>query len=141
MTKEFPIHDLWIRPIILDKEGSAGVWHVLDFQDHVLLRLGSVQVVHLPPGAETAVRAYESDEVWALIGGRVQCVWKDLRPDSPTLDRVHTEAVDQPKAMLAPFGVAFGVRAIDGEALMLRLMASSEQELAPPQTVAWPNSD
>ena len=142
MDNAFPIHDLWIRHIVLDKDGAAGVWHVLDFDDHILLRLGALQVVHLPPGAETSVRAYEtSDEVWALVGGRVLCVWKDLRADSPTHQNVHVEAVDHPTAMLAPFGVAFGVRAVEGEALLLRLMTSSEQELGAPQTIPWPDSD
>ncbi len=63
-----------------------------------------------------------SDEVWALVEGRAMCLWQDLRPDSPTRDRVHTQDVGEPTAMLAPFGVAFGVKALDGPALLLRLM-------------------
>ncbi len=59
MFSELPIHDLWMRPIRIDGDQAAKVWHVLDFADHVLLRLGALQVVRLPDGSQTPLRVHE----------------------------------------------------------------------------------
>jgi mannose-6-phosphate isomerase-like protein (cupin superfamily) len=139
MPDEFPIHDLWIRPIRLDTSQAASVWHVLDFEDHILGRFGSLQIVRLPSGMETPFRVHDrSDEVWALVEGRARCAWQDLRPDSPTRDQIHRADFTQPTAMLAPFGVAFGVQAVDGPVLLVRLMTESEAQADEARTLDWP---
>ncbi|MGA9192629.1 MAG: hypothetical protein WBZ24_12920 [Anaerolineales bacterium] len=139
MPDEYPIHDLWIRPIALDTIQAASVWHVLAFEDNVLGRFGSLQVIRLPSGSETPFRVHDrSDEVWALIEGRAKCAWQDLRPNSPTRNQVHRAEFTQPTAMLAPFGVAFGAQAIDGPALLLRVMTESEAQPDEARTLEWP---
>jgi dTDP-4-dehydrorhamnose 3,5-epimerase-like enzyme len=139
MPDAYPIHDLWIRPIRLDTIQAASVWHVLAFEDNVLGRFGSLQVIRLPAGVETPFRVHNrSDEVWGLIEGRAKCAWLDLRPNSPTRDQLYRAEFTQPTAMLAPFGVAFGARAVDGTALLLRVMTESEAQPDEARTLEWP---
>jgi hypothetical protein len=139
MTINTPIHDLWIHPMETDQYQAADVWHVLGFEDHILRRLGALQIVRLADGSRTPLRLREtSDEVWALIEGKAAFYWEDLRADSPTRDQAHLANFDQPTTMLAPFGVAFGVLAVDGPALLVRLMADSETETGPARALPWP---
>jgi mannose-6-phosphate isomerase-like protein (cupin superfamily) len=142
MSDDLPIHDLWIRPIEQHTSNAVDIWHVLDFEDHVLRRLGSLHVLRVPAGGRTPFRVHDtSDEVWGLIEGQVECVWVDMRSGSPTHNRSHHESFSRPAGMLVPFGVAFGVQATSGPALLVRLMTNSESNAGPSRTLAWPNED
>jgi mannose-6-phosphate isomerase-like protein (cupin superfamily) len=142
MQDSLPIHDLWMRPVELDTSDKASVWHVLDFDDHILLRLGSLQAVRLPEASRTPFRMHATaDEVWALIEGQADCWWHDTRAGSPTAGNTWNMLVDEPTAMLVPFGVGFGAQAVGGPALLLRLTTESERQAEPALTLPWPDED
>ena len=122
MPEVFPIHDLYIRRIPTIEGPNATRLIALRDTDHLLRRFGQAEVVQAQPGPKTQLRSREiADEVWALIEGKVEFVWHDLRQDSPTYDRWHHLICDKPTLVLVPFGVSFGYQALGGSASMLRL--------------------
>ncbi len=142
MSDNLPIHDLWIHPLALEDEGGVCTWHVLDFDDHVLSRLGSLQALRLLGGTRTPFRVHDTcDEVWGLIEGEANCVWHDLRDGSPSYDTIHRMKLAQPTTLLAPFGVAFGIKAVGGPALLVRVMTLSDEEAGQARVLSWPAGD
>jgi dTDP-4-dehydrorhamnose 3,5-epimerase-like enzyme len=122
VNKDIPIHDLFAREIGVEHDGSDLHWTALQEYDHLLRRFGLAEVVRASadtkPGMKLRVVA---DEAWALIEGRVEFVWHDLRKDSPTYGNQHRITCERPTLVLAPFGVAFGFRSLEETALLLRL--------------------
>ncbi|MGD8813216.1 MAG: hypothetical protein PVI78_01925 [Anaerolineales bacterium] len=127
MNEDHPIHDLFLREITVESDGSDMHWVVLQRDDHLLRRFGLAEVVRADSETEPylSLRAV-ADEVWALIDGRVEFRWHDIRKESPTFGNQHQITCDRPTLVLAPFGVAFGFRPLEGSALLLRLATHSE---------------
>jgi len=70
-----------------------------------------------------------ADEAWALVEGQVEFAWEDRRQGSPTQGRTHLLRCAEPTLVLAPFGVAFACRAVDGPARLLRLASHAPDEV------------
>ncbi len=141
-TKRPSIPDLFVRP--LEREDAEGLtrWPALRDIDPLLRRFGLAEVVRMTPEAAPRLRCRASaDEVWALLEGQVEFLWQDLRPGSPSHCRQHRLTATTPVLVLAPFGVAFGLRAIDGPALLLRLATHTDDdpEASGDQELPWPN--
>jgi dTDP-4-dehydrorhamnose 3,5-epimerase len=121
MTEKPPIHDLILRPLTAVREEGIVRWVALKEDDQLLRRFGEAEVVRLEPGYSTALTLRPVvDEVWALLEGAVEAHWHDLRAGSPTHGQRYRATLHRPTAFLAPFGVAFGVRALEGTALLAR---------------------
>lgn len=138
MTETKPIHDLYIRDLTLEVTNGLTKFHVLRDEDHLLRRFGQVQVIRKSPGRhETLCLREVADEVWALIEGKVEFAWHDLRQDSPTKDHWHHLRTETPTLILAPFGVAFGCRAMDNPALLIRLGTHAEGAHSGDREIPW----
>ena len=138
MNNQFPIHDLFVRKLEVHDEGRGIRIPLLSFNDHLLRRFGFVESVHLEPGhlRKMQVRAV-ADETWALIEGKVRFGWIDLRPSSPTNGQKYNLISDTPILVLAPFGVAFGVEALEKPALLLRLASHTEGVHGDDYNIPW----
>lgn len=138
---DLPIPDLLVRPLTrLDNEGVVR-WPALSDTDPLLRRFGLAEVLRLTPEARPVLRCRAAaDEVWALLEGALEFLWQDLRPDSPSYGRQHRLTATSPTLVLAPFGVAFGLRALDGPALVLRLAthADDDPESSADRELPWP---
>jgi len=122
VSESFPIHDLFIRQIPTAGEASETCWKVLKDEDHLLRRFGMIEVLRVEAEMRPYLRVRSvADEVWVLIEGRGEFRWHDLRLDSPTHGVEHRLFCENPTQVLAPFGVAFGFRALDGPALLVRV--------------------
>jgi hypothetical protein len=129
MPEVFPIHDLYIKPILLIEEPGSTRWPTLSDSDHILRRFGLAEVVRVQPELPPKVHVREiADEVWILIEGRCEFYWHDLRENSPTYDKRYRLICDHPTLVLVPFGVAFAHRALDGAAIFLRLATHADGE-------------
>ncbi len=129
MQPDLPIHDLFIRPIREIGEGNHRRLVLLADHDHLLRRFGLSEAVWLGAGGDTGLRVRAiADEVWAVVDGSVEFVWHDLRKDSPTFDRWHHLASIEPTLVLAPFGVAFGVRGLAERSLLMRFATHAEAD-------------
>jgi dTDP-4-dehydrorhamnose 3,5-epimerase-like enzyme len=82
-----------------------------------------------------------ADEVWVLIEGRVEFRWFDMRSDSPTNGAEHHFICEKATQVLAPFGVAFGYRPLDGPALLLRLATHADGLHDGDRRLAWEKTD
>ncbi len=143
MGEAFPIHDLYIRPLIAAETPRGKAWKLLAEDDHLLRRFGHVEVLqykHSP--AKQLVTREVADEIWALIEGEVEFLWHDLRPSSPSNGtRFHRHAAE-PTLVLVPFGVAFGLHVLSPQAWLLRISThkpgthSGDQQL-PMETDRW----
>jgi dTDP-4-dehydrorhamnose 3,5-epimerase-like enzyme len=101
----------------------------LRFEDHLLRRFGLAELVQATPNLSTELRARPiADEIWILIEGRAEFAWQDIRPGSPTEGRKDRLPCGEPTLVLAPFGVAFGFRALEGNASFLRFATHDEAE-------------
>jgi dTDP-4-dehydrorhamnose 3,5-epimerase-like enzyme len=121
MKERLPIHDLYIRPLEAVQEPGVTRWPTLKESDELLRRFGEAEVIRLEAGrATTYMLRPVADEVWAILEGVVEMHWHDLRPRSPTNGVRHRMTLRQPTLVLAPFGVAFGARALEGAALLAR---------------------
>ena len=138
MTNQFPIHDLFIRKLdIIEGDGEVRI-PILSFNDHLLRRFGFAESVQLEPGPRSTMKIREvADEIWALIYGKVRYVWHDLRSTSPTRQQKFTMICEEPTQVLVPFGVAFGVEALEEPALLLRLASHTEGECHDDRTIPW----
>lgn len=117
-----PIHDLYVRPLEMRGEGQLEVLPLLRYSDHLLRRFGLAELYRLPAdGQRPPVTRAVADELWALVRGSVQFEWRDERTSSPTRGRDYQLRCERPTLVLAPFGVAFGFRALDGPAELVRL--------------------
>ena len=138
LTNKQPIHDLYIRELTVEETDGFAKFHVLSDEDHLLRRFGQVQVIQKSPGrSETLYLREVADEVWALIEGNVEFAWHDLRQGSPTQGRWHHLHAETPTLILAPFGVAFGCRALQDPALLIRLSTHAEGEHAGDREIPW----
>jgi len=122
------IHDLYIRGLERQGTHSGSTISILRYSDHLLRRFGLAEFHLLADGQErlSAARAI-ADEVWALVRGEVEFDWEDRRENSPTFGRTYQLLARQPMVVLVPFGVAFRIRSLNGEAELVRL-ASEEDE-------------
>jgi len=133
-----PIHDLYIRRIPAERDGSELRWVALQDGDHLLRRFGLAEVVRVEADKQPALRLRDAaDEVWALIEGKVEFRWHDLRSDSPTQGVEHRIVCDTSTLVLAPFGVAFGFRPFEGPALLLRLATHAEGSHDGDRRLSW----
>lgn len=118
----YPIHDLFIRSLHIERDSNGATLNVLRYSDHLLRRFGFAEVVFLE---SDQVRPAElrnvADEVWALVEGSAQFKWLDRRSSSPTRDATYQLDCDQPTLVLVPFGVEFTVEAVGRPAQLLRL--------------------
>ena len=138
MRDALPIHDLFIRRITAERNGSELRWVALQDGDHLLRRFGLAEVVRVEADFQPALRLRgAADEVWALIEGKVEFRWHDLRSDSPTNGVEHNIVCDTSTLVLAPFGVAFGYRPLDGPALLLRLATHAEGTHDDDRRLSW----
>jgi dTDP-4-dehydrorhamnose 3,5-epimerase len=127
MQQDPPIHDLIVRPIAVVEEPHAQRWIALRETDHILRRFGQAEVLRISPSAFSTLHLRRrADEVWMLIDGRVEFLWRDMREDSPTFGRTHQITCHEPTQVLVPFGVAFGTRAIDGPSLLIRVSTHAD---------------
>ncbi|HEY69751.1 MAG TPA: hypothetical protein G4O08_04110 [Anaerolineae bacterium] len=138
MNKDSPIHDLFTREIAVNKDDSDLHWTVLQATDHLLRRFGLAEVVRASNNSKPGMKLrMVADEVWALIEGRVEFVWHDLRTDSPTYGNQHRLSCERPTLVLAPFGVAFGFRPLDKTALLVRLATHPEDTHEGDRRLPW----
>ncbi len=107
----------------LPKKSEQGArFTALAYKDHLLRRFGSLEVVRLTPGARLEpILREEADEVWVLVEGSADCVFRDLREGSPTSGRGFERTLTQPSRVFLPFGVAIGLSAGDSGAFLLRV--------------------
>ncbi len=138
MTTNLPIHDLYTRELTAEEIDGSIKFHVLNYEDHLLRRFGQVQVIRKSPGrSETLCMREVADEVWALIEGQVEFAWHDLRQDSPSQGHWHHLRAETPTLVLAPFGVAFGCRALGDPAFLIRLSTHAEGEHSGDREMPW----
>jgi len=138
MMREIP--DLCIREIESVHEDGRRRWIGLRDTDHLLRRFGSAEVVRVDPQAAAALRLRSiADEVWTLLEGEVIFRWLDQRDGSPSRGQRHDHQARTPTQVLAPFGVGFGVRALGGPALLLRVCthADDDPEGGQATTLPW----
>ena len=125
----FNIHDLYARPVSSISTERGKSWPLLRFEDHLLRRFGLAELVRALPGASPRLRARPvADEIWILIEGTAEFVWRDSRSDSPTQGREDRVEYAEPTLVLVPFGVAFGFRATKGPATLIRIATHAEGE-------------
>jgi dTDP-4-dehydrorhamnose 3,5-epimerase len=130
------IHDLFIKPLkSIDNKGLFRL-PILSEEDHLLRKFGFAEFIHLQPGhmQDLHLRLI-SDEVWALLEGQVLFAWWDRREHSPTRGQRYQRHCAVPALVLAPFGVAFGMRALDEPALLLRI--ATHPECDEDKRIAW----
>jgi hypothetical protein len=138
LSEALPIHDLFIRQIPIKQEGATTRWTALQDGDHLLRRFGLAEVVRAESNHQPSLQVRSvADEVWALLEGQVEFFWHDLRQDSPTHGEEHHTTCENPTLVLAPFGVAFGFRALAGSALLLRLASHAEGAHDGDQRLPW----
>lgn len=119
---DHPIHDLVVRPLEPSERGGGIAVRLVGYADHLLRRFGLAEWWRLPADGERFPQLRPiADEVWALVDGRVQFSWDDQREHSPTHGQRYELECDRPTLVLAPFGVAFRIRALDGPAALVRL--------------------
>lgn len=139
-----PIPDLLIRPLAFSSRDGITRWPALRDTDPLLRRFGLAEVLRISPQGRPSLRCRAAaDEVWALLEGAAEFLWHDLRPESPSHGHLHRLLATSPTVVLAPFGVAFGLRAVDGPALLLRLATHSDvdPEASADREYPWPNQD
>lgn len=137
-AKSYPIRDLYIRRLQLESQRGGRRMMLLKHEDHLLRRFGVLEVVRLEPRSSTPFMVREiADEVWSLLEGRVEFVWKDLRTGSPTWENLHRHSTSEPTLVLVPFGVAFGVRSARGSSTLVRLATHLDGEHAKDQLLSW----
>jgi hypothetical protein len=118
------VHDVLVTPL---STGGPGALSILSFEDHLLRRFGSVQLVRLEPGETFRGLRASADEVWALIEGGAEFHLEDTRPISPTLGVLQLVITEGPTRLLVPFGVRLQVRPRP-RAVLLRIMTHTERE-------------
>lgn len=125
-----PIHDLVVLRLAHEDRPSGRHLLLLRWSDHLLRRFALAEAVWVEPGeGEPPLRLRAvADEVWALVEGQAEFVWQDERPTSPTHGVRHRLVCREPTAVLVPFGVAFGVRALGAPALLVRLASHEDGE-------------
>jgi hypothetical protein len=138
MDSSIPIHDLFIKKLKTIEENGRTRLPVLGYDDHLLRRFGYVETLRIEPMPVDSlqVRAV-ADEIWTLMEGKVRFLWKDLRSTSPTQGMSFEIIASEPTLVLAPFGVAFGVEALEHQALLIRLATHTDGVHEKDRTVPW----
>lgn len=126
---EHPIHDLFVRPLESEARGPSRALPLLRYSDHLLRRFGLAELHRLPANEshQSAARPV-ADELWALVSGSVRFEWHDQRDDSPTRGAQYQLECDRPTLVLVPFGVAFGLSALDGPVELVRFATHEDDE-------------
>jgi len=138
LTETQSIFDLYICELTPEETDGLSALRVLGSEDHLLRRFGQLDVIRKSPNSmETMSLREVADEVWALLEGEVEFAWHDLRPDSPSQDHWHHLRTGTPTLILAPFGVAFGCRALEKPALLLRLSTHAEGTHSGDRVIPW----
>jgi hypothetical protein len=138
MEQSLPIHDLFIRSLRFDRKEDHQRMVLLRFEDHLLRRFGTLELLRLEAHSTTPLCVREvADEVWALVEGKVEFIWWDRRPASPTENQTYRLTTAEPTLVLVPFGVAFGVRVTESSCTMIRAATHLYEEHAGDRTLAW----
>jgi hypothetical protein len=138
MSDGFAIHDVVARPLVRLPSERGEAWPLLRFEDHLLRRFGLAELVRIEPESSPEMRARPAaDEIWVLTEGRAEFAWRDLRPGSPSEGREDRLTCDVPTLVLAPFGVAFGCRALGGRATLVRFATHPEAEGEEIRVLPW----
>ena len=138
MSHVFAIHDLYARTLEPLSTDRGETWPLLRFEDHLLRRFGLSELLRIVPERSSDLRVRPvADEIWILIEGAAEFVWHDIRPGSPTEHRKDRLTCVEPTLVLAPFGVAFGCRAVGGQASLLRLATHAETETEDIRSLPW----
>jgi hypothetical protein len=136
--KPYPIHDLYVRK--LESTITKGVTSLplLSFDDHLLRRFGFAEKISLAANHQGCMKVREvADEIWVCIEGKVQFHWWDCREDSPTKGQKFELMIEEPTLVLVPFGVAFGIRTMDGPAHVIRFSTHQEGIHEGDKEVPW----
>jgi hypothetical protein len=120
----FVIHDVLLTPLPAAQDGRRAI---LGFEDHLLRRFGSAELIRLSPGESFFVLRAMADEVWVLLDGAAEFELSDKRPISPTGGASQSLRIDSSARLLLPFGVRLRVRP-DPAVSLLRFMSHSERE-------------
>lgn len=112
METEYPIKDLFIQTISITQEDSIQTLCAYVFEDHLLKRIDSIEIIELKSGeAIPAFLRPQADELWVLLDGQARFEWRDRREGSPTFNAVHFLASSSSVRVLVPFGVQFSLTA------------------------------
>ena len=134
----YPIHDLFVRPLIAEQQGAATRLRLTGHADHLLRRFGHAESIRLPARATFGPLLQTlADEVWVLEEGEAEVFWRDDRRGSPTSGRHHRLLAEAPLLWLVPFGVAFGLRSVRPCALLRLSTHEANGDQAPPPS-PWP---
>ena len=125
------IHDGLVAPLASSPRSGGEAVPILAFDDHLLRRFGSTELLRLRNKSEFDVRREVADEVWVLLEGAADFHLKDGRQDSPTRGVRQTHHLATPTRLLLPFGVHLRVVARSSLALLLRIMTHGEAEDPP----------
>jgi dTDP-4-dehydrorhamnose 3,5-epimerase-like enzyme len=117
----YPINDLYIYKLNQDQPGTWRSLKAYAFEDHLLKRIGLVELVELSAGdALPAFIRHQADELWILIEGQAIFSWQDQREASPTFKAAYSLDAESPIRVLVPFGVQFSVAA-QTDCVLLRI--------------------
>jgi dTDP-4-dehydrorhamnose 3,5-epimerase len=138
MHSEYPIHDLYIKPIRTKYDRGVTSWMPLRDDDHLLRRFGQVEVVRMEPTAPPICRLREvADDLWALIDGSAELRFKDLRAVSPSQGGKFSLHVHESTLALVPFGVGFGIGALEEGAILIRMSTHEDGTHPADRTLRW----
>ena len=119
METEYPINDLFIQTISITQGDSLQTLCAYAFEDHLLKRIGSIEVIELDSGEDIpAFLRPQADELWVLLNGQARFEWHDRRESSPTFNAAHSFATASPVRVLVPFGVQFSLTAEQASRLL-----------------------
>lgn len=136
VTERIP--DVWIRDIASEPSTMGDRFTALSYNDHLLRRFGLLEVIRLNPGSRfEPILREEADEVWVLVEGTAECVFRDLRDGSPTSGTVIERTLTRTSQVFLPFGVAFGLSAGDSGAVLLRVATHQPGPDSPETSLAW----
>ena len=142
MDDQNPLYALLLRPLQSQVTTDGVHLPLIRESDHLLLKMGELALVTKDPDAnESMIFREVADELWFHIDGVVEFKCKDLRNASPTFENSFITTLDEPTLILVPSGVAFGLRAIENPATLIRLstyeVGSHEQD----RVIPWEEFD
>jgi mannose-6-phosphate isomerase-like protein (cupin superfamily) len=128
-NREYPIHDIFIRPLAESQHPYGRSLALLAHDDHLLRRFGCAEWVRIEAGqARPFQLRQQADEIWVVLRGQAEASWADRRPGSPTRQATMRRQFAEPTLMLVPFGVAFKIRALDEPVTAIRFQSHSPRE-------------
>lgn len=138
MPTDIPIIDLYLKRLVPQQDSGLTAWVPLRDDDHLLRRFGQVEVLRMDPDAGPLCRLRSvADETWALLVGSAEFRWRDSRAASPSNGKTFHLLLDEPTLALVPFGVGFGVRAIEEGTLLVRISSHEDGTHEGDQILAW----